>query len=95
MTPASSVKTNAKKYNHFEFGSSDDEQATPKVREAARPTNSKHMSQWDFEDFVTPEKIAPKVLGQAVRHFGWSDDEVGPFFKLEVLNFPCNYFTRS
>ncbi|KAF2187006.1 hypothetical protein K469DRAFT_705554 [Zopfia rhizophila CBS 207.26] len=71
-----SVKTNSKKYNHFEFGDNDDEQATPKVRETARPTTkSKHMSQWDFEDFVTPEKINPKVLGQAVRHFGWSDDE--------------------
>ncbi|KAJ4287968.1 hypothetical protein N0V90_011983 [Kalmusia sp. IMI 367209] len=67
-----SVKTNAKKYDHFEFGEGED---TPKARETSRPTNKKHQSQWDFEDFVTPEKTKPKVLGQNVRHFGWSDDE--------------------
>lgn len=79
------VKTHATKYNHFEFGDGD-EDATPKVRETARPaTKSKHLSQWDFEDFVTPDKVKPKVLGQAVRHFGWSDDEVGPFFQPETF----------
>lgn len=78
-----SVKTNAKKYDHFEFGNGEDE-ATPKVRETARP-KSKHMSQWDFEDFVTPEKVREKVLGQSVRHFGWSDDEVGLFYKPECF----------
>ncbi|OCL11737.1 hypothetical protein AOQ84DRAFT_437484 [Glonium stellatum] len=69
------VKTNAKKYNHFEFGEGNDDQSTPKVRETARSTKSKHTSQWGFEDFVTPEKPGTKVLGQSVRHFGWSDDE--------------------
>ena len=78
------VKTNAKKYNHFEFGDGNDDQATAKVRETAHSTKSKHMSQWDFEDFVTPEKPGTKVLGQAVRHFGWSDDEVGPYVYFEV-----------
>jgi hypothetical protein len=80
-----SVKTNAKKYNHFEFG--DGEDSTPKAQELNRKT--KHSSTWDFEDFVTPEKNAPKVLGQAVRHFGWSDDEVGPYFQLEVIVGVC------
>ncbi|EGE01048.1 hypothetical protein TEQG_00102 [Trichophyton equinum CBS 127.97] len=42
-----------------------------------RPRSSKHLSQWDFEDFVTPEKPKRRpVRGQEVRHFGWSDDEV-------------------
>ncbi|KAF2277519.1 uncharacterized protein EI97DRAFT_432383 [Westerdykella ornata] len=70
-----SVKTNAKKYNHFEFGHGDEDEPTPRGREPPRPTRTKHMSQWDFEDFVTPEKTKPKVLREAVRHFGWSDDE--------------------
>lgn len=79
-----SVKTNAKKYNHFDFGEGD-EDSTPKVREALRPAaKSKHMSHWDFEDIDTSDKVKPKVLGQAVRHFGWSDDEVGLFYKPEL-----------
>ena len=78
-----SVKTSTKKYNHFDFGEGEDAEATPKVRES-RQVKSKHQSQWDFDDFVTPEKTKPKVLGQAVRHFGWSDDEVrGPYFSPE------------
>ncbi|KAF2013112.1 hypothetical protein BU24DRAFT_452071 [Aaosphaeria arxii CBS 175.79] len=70
-----SVKTNAKKYDHFDFADEED-QATPRGAENNRPSiKSKHQSQWGFEDFVTPNKTKPKVLGQAVRHFGWSDDE--------------------
>lgn len=69
-----SVKTNSKKYDHFDFGDGED---TPKVRETARSiTRGKHESHWDFEDFVTPNKTKPKTHPQAVRHFGWSDDEV-------------------
>ncbi|KAF2635295.1 hypothetical protein P280DRAFT_553820 [Massarina eburnea CBS 473.64] len=72
-TAMSTRKTNSKKYEHFEFGDGED---TPKVR-AARPANAKpqHQANWDFEDFVTPEKTKSKVLSQNVRHFGWSDDE--------------------
>ncbi|ORX93694.1 hypothetical protein BCR34DRAFT_608481 [Clohesyomyces aquaticus] len=88
MPTPMSVKTNSKKYNHFEFGQKDDDDATPKVRETARSKEkNKHMSQWDFEDFVTPDKPKQKILGQAVRHFGWSDDEVGPHFQFEVDDF--------
>ncbi|KAF1975822.1 hypothetical protein BU23DRAFT_632681 [Bimuria novae-zelandiae CBS 107.79] len=69
-----SVKTNSKKYDHFEFA--DENEDTPKVRETSRPTNTKHQSQWDFADFTTPEKSKTKVLANNERHFGWSDDEV-------------------
>lgn len=72
------VKTNAQMYNHFDFVTEGDDQATPKVQETARSTQAKHASQWNFEDFVTPEKPKEKILGQAVRHFGWSDDEDEP-----------------
>lgn len=71
-----SVKTNAKKYDHFEFDDGEN-QDTPKVHNPARSTNKKHQSQWDFEDFVTPEKTKTKILSNNVRNFGWSDDEVG------------------
>ena len=84
MATPMSVKTNAKKYNHFELGDDDDE-STPKVHETRilPRDRSKHQSQWDFEDFVTPDKPRTKILAQAVRHIGWSDDEVGPFFQPE------------
>jgi hypothetical protein len=78
------IKTSSKKYNHFEFGHGDeDDEATPKVKEQPKKEmkKSKHQSQWDFEDFVTPDKPKTKVLPAAVRHFGWSDDEVGPYYQ--------------
>lgn len=68
-----SVKTHSKKYNHFDLG---DDNATPQARETGRPASkSQHQASWGFEDFVTPAKAKPKILGQSVRHFGWSDDE--------------------
>ncbi|KAF2729673.1 hypothetical protein EJ04DRAFT_588341 [Polyplosphaeria fusca] len=82
-----SVKTNPTKYSHFEFGDGDEDESTPKVRDNSRPTiKSKHMSQWDFDDFVTPNKATTKIASQQVRHFGWSDDEVRAFVQLEVLS---------
>lgn len=67
------IKTDAKKYKHFEFG--DGEDSRP-VRETARPTTkAKSQPSWDFEDFATPSKSDIKTQPQAVRHFGWSDDD--------------------
>ena len=63
-------KTNPQKYNHFDFGDHN-ETSQPTIN---RP-KSKHQNNWDFEDFMTPEKVPTKVRGQDVRHFGWSDDE--------------------
>lgn len=84
-----SVKTNAKKYNHFEFGENEDE-ATPKAQETSRPkSKAQHTSQWDFEDFATPAKTNLKILANNVRHFGWSDDEVSPYFQPEVFIGVC------
>lgn len=71
------VKPHSKRYDHFDFGDGGDGNGKPKS--AGSPIKSKmpkHLSQWDFEDFVTPEKPSHKVRGQDVRHFGWSDDEV-------------------
>lgn len=36
----------------------------------------KQMSKWDFEDFTTPEKIAPKIQTEHERHIGPGYDEV-------------------
>jgi hypothetical protein len=83
-TPMSSVKTNAKKYSHFEFGDGEDE-TTPKQRETRPAKKTQHASQWDFDDFVTPEKTKSKVLPQQVRQWGNSDDEVRAFYRLELL----------
>lgn len=72
-----SIRTNAKKYNHFEFGDGED---TPTVRDPSRGrTKGKSDPNWNFEDFSTPLKVEPKTLPAAVRHFSWSDDEVSVF----------------
>jgi hypothetical protein len=89
--PESSVKTNPKKYNHFEFG--EGEEATSDARPESR--NKKHLSQWNFEDFVTPQKPSGKIRGQDVRHFGWSDDEVGVHISLVVTCSPLSQNPRS
>lgn len=64
------IKPDPKKYNHFEFGDGNEKQKPI----AARP-KSKHQNNWDFADFMTPDKVPIKIRGQDVRHFGWSDDE--------------------
>ena len=72
------VKPDPKKYNHFEFGQYDDD-AKPAHQQqqslSSRPKSSKSQSQWEFEDFMTPNKVPQKIRGQDERHFGWSDDE--------------------
>lgn len=73
-----SIKTDATKYNHFEFADGHDEPAprpTPVVS-YAKHENAKHASTWDFEDFTTPDRRPIKSRPQEERHFGWSDDEV-------------------
>ena len=74
-------KSNPAKYNHFDLGEATEQDhfqhANPAVTKTVpmRAKTNKHLSQWDFEDFVTPEKVRHRVRGQDVRHFGWSDDE--------------------
>lgn len=81
----SSVKTNEKKYKHFEFDEQGVEDDSPKRREGSRSSKSAHQTSWDFDDFNTPAKTKTKILGQNVRHFGWSDDEVSAYYKPEPL----------
>ena len=67
-------KPHPKKYNHFEFTDGDDAESTKKVPDPPRP-KTKHQSQWDFEDFMTPEKVNSKVRSGDVRHFGLGQEE--------------------
>jgi hypothetical protein len=75
-TASPAKKTNAKKYKHFEFGDGEEAKAPKPLSDITKEKMSKHNSQWDFEDFVTPEKPTMKTRRQDARHFGWSDDEV-------------------
>ena len=68
-------KADPTKYNHFEFGHGED---APRS-DPNRPTSAKakkQVSNWDFEDFVTPEKVAPRPQREQERHFGYGIDEV-------------------
>ncbi|KAI4089063.1 MAG: hypothetical protein LQ344_005634 [Seirophora lacunosa] len=64
-------KPHPTKFNHFDFA--DETSENPQQALPARP-KTKHQSQWDFEDFSTPEKVPQKIRSQDVRHFGWGDD---------------------
>ncbi len=72
-----SYRPNPTRYNHFDITGGEGE-----PEEHQRPEKqvkaSKHGSQWNFDDFMTPQKIIPgKVLRtNDVRHWGNSDDEV-------------------
>lgn len=68
-----SIKTNSKKYEHFEFGTGED---APQLEQRPTSRSKKHTSQWGFEDFATPEVTRTKILPQQTKSFSWSDDEV-------------------
>lgn len=75
--PANDIKLDPKKFSHFEFGDGTDEDPAEQraAQKAAEEKRKKHASQWNFEDFVTPDKPRLKVLPQNARNFSWSDDE--------------------
>lgn len=73
-TPDPKYKSHPNKYNHFDFGHGD-EDGIPQHRPIPGRPKSQHQSQWDFQDFSTPDKPGNKVRGQDVRNFTWSDDE--------------------
>jgi hypothetical protein len=70
------TKTNPAKFQHFDFADISDPHEKPTGKQHTKET--KHGSQWNFDDFNTPAKIIPgKVLRtNDVRHWGNSDDEV-------------------
>ncbi|EEP76711.1 predicted protein [Uncinocarpus reesii 1704] len=62
-----------KELSHFEFGEIPPSGMEP--NNTVHPRSNKHISQWDFEDFSTPEKPRSKIRGQDVRHFAWGDEK--------------------
>ncbi|ORY56685.1 uncharacterized protein BCR38DRAFT_450877 [Pseudomassariella vexata] len=72
-------RPNPTRYDHFDFADGSEEQDDPIPGPSAAP-QTKHGSQWSFDDFVTPAKAKPtRVLQkshQDVRHWGTENDEV-------------------
>jgi hypothetical protein len=69
-SPERGIKTHSKKYNHFDFGDGEEAGADGKSNR-----NVKHQSQWNFEDFVTPDKPRTKARTQDKRTMKWDDVE--------------------
>ena len=65
-------KYSAQKFGHFEIGADNSER---EVKEKPRPRHNRwNESQWDFRDFVTPEKPSGYVAPHTIRHWGVGDD---------------------
>ena len=62
------------KFKHFEFGNGED---APDNRSASR-NNSNQVSKLSFENFNTPDKVAPRPNFEQERHFGYGIDEDDP-----------------
>ncbi|EXJ78103.1 hypothetical protein A1O3_09264 [Capronia epimyces CBS 606.96] len=75
-------KSNPAKYNHFDLGDAVEDdpmqhrENTSQLKTAIpmRAKTNKNQSQWNFEDFTTPVKVAQKIRGQDVLHFSLEDD---------------------
>lgn len=76
-SPDRNYRPHPTKYDHFDFADGSDPSDAP---HAGDPTfkKTKHSSQWDFQDFVTPAKAKPTkvVRQQEARHWGTEDSEV-------------------
>ncbi|KAL4752131.1 hypothetical protein BDW72DRAFT_75566 [Aspergillus terricola var. indicus] len=65
-------RAHPKRFEHFELGG---DNSNREVKPTASRPGSRHVKNWDFEDFSTPPKAKRGPRGEEVRHFGWSDDE--------------------
>ncbi len=65
-------RAHPKRFEHFELGG---DNSSREIKAPASRPGSRHINNWDFEDFSTPQKPQRKPRGEEVRHFGWSDDE--------------------
>lgn len=73
QSPDKHLKSQMKQYSHFNFDDSNEH--TDKGNSVPAHLQTRHQSQWGFEDFMTPQKVQQKIRDHDVRHFGWSDDE--------------------
>jgi hypothetical protein len=69
-------KPNPKRYEHFDMTDRNVEE-DPSTHKPLKEVHAKHGSQWNFDDFTTPQKVVPsKVLRtNEVRHWGNNSDE--------------------
>ncbi|KAK7987911.1 hypothetical protein PG990_004763 [Apiospora arundinis] len=71
-------RPNPKRFDHFEFGDGSDEPEVQEEKSEPKTSKTKHGSQWSFDDFVTPQKVAPtrtlQRANQESRHWGAGDD---------------------
>ncbi|RYP43782.1 hypothetical protein DL768_009687 [Monosporascus sp. mg162] len=76
-SPDRFVRPNPKKYDHFDFADGSDPQDAPRPGELGF-RKTKHSSQWDFSDLVTPHKAKPSkgLRQQDMRHWGAANDEM-------------------
>lgn len=77
-SPQRAYKTHPNKYSHFDFADGSDPADAPSAGVAMNEMpKTKHRSQWDFDDFVTPQKAKPGkvVRTQDVRHWGTEEGE--------------------
>ncbi|RYP82833.1 hypothetical protein DL769_001530 [Monosporascus sp. CRB-8-3] len=76
-SPDRFVRPNPKRYEHFDFADGSDPQDAPRPGESSI-RKTKHSSQWDFSDFVTPNKAKPNkgLRQQDMRHWGAASDEM-------------------
>ncbi|KAF4984837.1 hypothetical protein FZEAL_65 [Fusarium zealandicum] len=74
------IRPNPTKYSHFEFADGTDPQDAPQPGLSFdERVKSKHDSQWDFADFMTPQKTNPSrtMRTQDVRHWDTDKDAAG------------------
>ncbi|KAK5149000.1 hypothetical protein BJ546DRAFT_1025767 [Cryomyces antarcticus] len=77
MKSPDGIKTNPNKYNHFNFGDGEDVATKASINDG-RPTSSKSnkaVASWNFEDFVTPEKVRPKEYPGTTQHIDLFENE--------------------
>lgn len=76
-SPERFYKPNPKKYEHFDFADGSDPQDAPaRGTEFEKVNRGKHNSQWDFKDFVTPQKPRGRPeRTQDLRHWSTENDE--------------------
>lgn len=77
-SPPRYMKPHPTKYKHFDFADGSDPVDAPQAGVAFDAIKSKHRNTWNFEDFVTPEKLksGKTVRSQQIRHWGTDQNDI-------------------
>ena len=75
QSPEKQRKADPKKYSHFDFGDGP-EGTTQQQGKFPGLSKIKHQSQWEFNDFMTPQKhTLQRARGQSTRQYGFDEDD--------------------